>query len=142
MRVLPLPSRRSSTRPKSAAIVALLAAPLLASGLVAATASANDDHPFRDPGLPLDERIDDLLGRLTLDEKLGFLHQSQMPIPRLDVPYFKAGTEALHDVAWSNDLDNNWGQVLATDATVFPQAVGLASTWDTTSSTTWDPPSA
>ena len=94
-------------------------------------ASANTDHPFRDPDLPLDERIDDLLGRLTLDEKLGFLHQSQMPIPRLDIPYFKAGTEALHGVAWSNDLDNNWGQVLATDATVFPQAVGLASTWDT-----------
>ena len=48
-----------------------------------------------------------------------------------DIPYFKAGTEALHGVAWSNDLDNNWGSVLATDATVFPQAVGLASTWDT-----------
>lgn len=127
-RVLPLPSRRSSTRMTSTAIVALLAAPLLASGLVAA--SASNDHPFRDPDLPLDERIDDLLGRLTLDEKLGFLHQSQLPIPRLGVPYFKAGTEALHGVAWSNDLDNNWGQVLATDATVFPQAVGLASTWD------------
>ncbi|NEE04674.1 carbohydrate-binding protein [Phytoactinopolyspora halotolerans] len=95
------------------------------------TASAQDeDYPFRNPDRPLDERIDDLLGRLTLDEKLSLLHQSQEPIPRLGIPYFKAGTEALHGVAWSNKRDDNWNQVLATDATVFPQAIGLASTWN------------
>ncbi|NED96240.1 carbohydrate-binding protein [Phytoactinopolyspora alkaliphila] len=94
-------------------------------------AGAQDaELPFKDPDLPLDERVDDLLSRLTLDEKLSLLHQSQEPIPRLGIPYFKAGTEALHGVAWSNDLNDNWDQVLATRATVFPQAVGLASTWN------------
>jgi beta-glucosidase len=112
-------------------LLGLLAIPLLAAGLVVPSASAQDeDLPFRNPKLPLDERIDDLLGRLTLDEKLSLLHQSQEPIPRLGIPYFKAGTEALHGVAWSNDLNNNWSQVLSTKATVFPQAIGLASTWN------------
>nr|WP_245951217.1 glycoside hydrolase family 3 protein [Phytoactinopolyspora halophila] len=118
--------------------------PFLAVGLLQAPgASAQDgppagsqdsppdeNYPFRDPELALDERIDDLLDRLTLDEKLSLLHQSQAAIPRLDIPYFKAGTEALHGVAWSNDVNGDWEQVLATEATVFPQAVGLASTWD------------
>ncbi len=87
------------------------------------------DYPFRNPHLSMDRRIDDLLNRLTLDEKISLLHQSQAPIPRLGIPYFKAGTEALHGVAWSNDLNNNWNVVTA-KGTVFPQAVGMASTWD------------
>ncbi|PVG84072.1 beta-glucosidase [Nocardioides gansuensis] len=93
-------------------------------------ASQLDALPFRNPDLPVEQRVADLLGRLTLDEKLSLLHQSQAAIPRLDIPYFKAGTEALHGVAWSNDIDDGWKQVLADRATVFPQAVGLASTWD------------
>jgi beta-glucosidase len=105
-------------------LVAALAAP---GGPVAAAAAAT--FPFQDPTLPLNARIDDLIGRLTLDEKLSLLHQSQAAIPRLGIPYFKAGTEALHGVAWSNSLTQNWQQVLAR-GTVFPQAVGLASTWD------------
>lgn len=101
----------------------------LAGSMVAAPARAADDLPFRDPARPLEQRVSDLLGRLTLPEKLGLLHQSQDAIPRLGIPYHKNGTEALHGVAWSNDLDDNWNQKLAT-ATVFPQALGLASTWD------------
>ncbi|WP_083441423.1 glycoside hydrolase family 3 protein [Nitriliruptor alkaliphilus] len=122
-----------STRPlEHTRFLALLTALLLAIGLVGvSSASAEpEDHPFRDPGLPLDERIEDLLSRLTLDEKLSLLHQSQQPIERLGIPYFKAGSEALHGVAWSNHRDQGWGQVLARRATVFPQAVGLASTWN------------
>jgi beta-glucosidase len=74
--------------------------------------------PFRDPDLPLEERIGDLLGRLTLAEKVSLLHQAQPAIPRLGLAAFRTGTEALHGVAWLGE------------ATVFPQAVGLASTWD------------
>ncbi|GAA3808355.1 glycoside hydrolase family 3 protein [Sphaerisporangium flaviroseum] len=73
---------------------------------------------FRDPGRPLADRIADLLGRLTLEEKTGLLHQYQAAVPRLGLGAFRTGTEALHGLAW-----------LGT-ATVFPQAVGLASTWD------------
>ncbi|MFC0624024.1 glycoside hydrolase family 3 C-terminal domain-containing protein [Kribbella deserti] len=73
---------------------------------------------FRDAKLPLATRRADLLGRLTLDEKVSLLHQYQPAIPRLGIGPFKTGTEALHGMAWLGE------------ATVFPQAVGLGSTWD------------
>ncbi|GII03519.1 glycoside hydrolase family 3 protein [Planobispora takensis] len=76
------------------------------------------NEPFRDPELPLPARIADLLGRLTAQEKIGLLHQYQAPVERLGVGVFRTGTEALHGLAWLGP------------ATVFPQAVGLASTWD------------
>ncbi|WP_440104847.1 glycoside hydrolase family 3 C-terminal domain-containing protein [Streptosporangium sp. H16] len=76
------------------------------------------NEPFRDPELPLARRIADLRGRLTLEEKIGLLHQYQQPVERLGVGPFRTGTEALHGLAWLGP------------ATVFPQAVGLASTWD------------
>ncbi|WP_214107741.1 glycoside hydrolase family 3 protein [Acrocarpospora catenulata] len=88
------------------------------------------DPPFRDPGLPLAARIDDLLGRLTLAEKVSFLHQYQPAVERLGIASFKTGTEALHGVAWSTDVAAG-GAVQTAAGTVFPQAVGLASTWDT-----------
>ncbi|MFD3685679.1 glycoside hydrolase family 3 C-terminal domain-containing protein [Nocardiopsis sp. NPDC058631] len=74
--------------------------------------------PHRDPGLPDERRLDDLLGRLTTDEKIGLLHQHQAPVERVGLGPFRTGTEALHGLAWLGR------------ATVYPQAVGLASTWD------------
>ncbi|ASU81031.1 beta-glucosidase [Actinopolyspora erythraea] len=84
---------------------------------------------FRDTALPLDARVEDLLARLNLDEKVALLHQYQPAIPRLGIAEFKTGTEALHGLAWSNDRTAN-GAVVTATATVFPQAIGLASTWD------------
>lgn len=103
----------------------------LMSGLTGPVAAAGGgpNLPFRDPDRSLDARVDDLLGRLTLDEKISLLHQFQPAIPRLGIPEFKAGTEALHGLAWTTDRNNN-GAVVTATATVFPQAVGLASTWD------------
>ena len=74
--------------------------------------------PFRDPELSLDARLDDLLGRLTREEKVGLLHQHQPAVPRLGIAAFHTGQEALHGLAWRGV------------ATVFPQAVGLGATWD------------
>ncbi|WP_447041256.1 glycoside hydrolase family 3 C-terminal domain-containing protein [Streptomyces sp. DSM 118878] len=74
--------------------------------------------PFRDPGLPLDKRVDDLLSRLTTDERVAFLHQFAPAVDRLGVAAFRTGQEALHGVAWMGP------------ATVFPQAVGLGATWN------------
>ncbi len=76
------------------------------------------EPPFRDPSIPLPDRIDDLVRRLTLGEKVGLLHQYQAPVERLGLGAFRTGTEALHGLAWQGP------------ATVFPQAIGLASTWD------------
>ncbi|GGY86289.1 glycoside hydrolase family 3 C-terminal domain-containing protein [Streptomyces poonensis] len=82
------------------------------------TAQTPSALPFRDPQLPLTKRIDDLLGRLTLDERIAFLHQFAPAVERLGVAAFRTGQEALHGVAWMGP------------ATVFPQAVGLGATWD------------
>jgi beta-glucosidase len=73
---------------------------------------------FRDPSQPLAARVDDLLARLTLAERLALLHQYQPAIPRLGIAAFKTGTEALHGLAWLGE------------ATVFPQAIGLATSWN------------
>ncbi|MEV0176880.1 glycoside hydrolase family 3 C-terminal domain-containing protein [Streptomyces sp. NPDC050803] len=83
------------------------------------TAPTPPTPPFRDPHLPFAKRIDDLLARLTLDEKIGFLHQFAPAVERLGVAAFRTGQEALHGVAWMGP------------ATVFPQAVGLGATWNT-----------
>ena len=109
-------------------VVALAISLVLAAPAVANARSAYP-YPFRDPHLSLSTRIADLLSRLTLAEKVSLLHQYEPAIPRLGIPAFKTGTEALHGVAWSNDINNN-GAVVTANGTVFPQAVGLASTWD------------
>lgn len=75
--------------------------------------------PFRDASLSFAKRIDDLLTRLTLEERIAFLHQYAPPVERLGIPAFRTGQEALHGVAWMGP------------ATVFPQAVGLGATWNT-----------
>jgi beta-glucosidase len=82
------------------------------------TAHTPPTPPFRDPHLPFAKRIDDLLSRLTLDEKVSFLHQFAPAVERLGVAAFRTGQEALHGVAWMGP------------ATVFPQAVGLGATWN------------
>ncbi|MEU8407421.1 glycoside hydrolase family 3 C-terminal domain-containing protein [Micromonospora sp. NPDC048842] len=110
--------------------ITALALALLALPAVPGTALAEPTYPFRDPHLPVDARVDDLLGRLTQDEKISWLHQYQPAIPRLGIGLFKTGTEALHGVAWSTDIDNN-GAVVKARGTVFPQPVGMASTWNT-----------
>ncbi|MCT7355506.1 glycoside hydrolase family 3 C-terminal domain-containing protein [Streptomyces sp. 15-116A] len=82
------------------------------------TAHPPPTPPFRDPRLPLAKRIDDLLPRLTLDEKTAFLHQFAPAVERLGIGAFRTGQEALHGVAWMGP------------ATVFPQALGLGATWN------------
>ncbi|MFE6887669.1 glycoside hydrolase family 3 C-terminal domain-containing protein [Streptomyces sp. NPDC057694] len=106
-----------SRRTLIAAATAALAVPgtVLATAAPGAAAAA---HPFRDPTRSVAARVEDLLGRLTLDEKISLLHQYQPAIERLGIASFRTGTEALHGVAWLGK------------ATVFPQAVGLASAWD------------
>jgi beta-glucosidase len=102
---------------KRCVLAAVVAVTVGALGPVG-SARADGSPPFRNPDLPLSVRVDDLVSRLTLDEKISLLHQYEPAIPRLGVPAFRTGTEALHGVAWLGP------------ATVFPQAVGLASTWD------------
>jgi beta-glucosidase len=94
------------------ALLALLVVPL------GAGAQAPSDLPFRDPSLPLERRVEDLLSRLTLEEKVSLMIERAAPVERLGIPAFPWWNEALHGVARTGR------------ATVFPQAIGLAATWD------------
>ncbi|GAB2755899.1 glycoside hydrolase family 3 protein [Amycolatopsis magusensis] len=123
------PKKSPNQIPRRSVLAIAAAAPLLAATLPRTVHAQVADFPFRDPTLGLEARVADLLGRLTLDEKVALLHQYQAPVPRLGVAAFKTGTEALHGVAWSTDKSAG-GAVVTATATVFPQAIGLASTWD------------
>ncbi|RPH35277.1 glucan 1,4-alpha-glucosidase, partial [bacterium] len=82
-------------------------------------AQTTTQAPYLNPKLPFDERVKDLLGRLTLEEKVSQMQNHAPAIPRLGIPAYDWWNEALHGVA------------RAGVATVFPQAIGLAATWDT-----------
>ncbi len=77
--------------------------------------------PFRNTSLSIEKRVDDLLGRLTLEEKVSQMMNDSKAIERLGIPQYEWWNEALHGVA------------RAGLATVFPQAIGLAATFDETS---------
>ncbi|PTU47567.1 beta-glucosidase [Paenibacillus polymyxa] len=77
------------------------------------------EYLFQDPKIQLDERVGDLVSRLTLEEKIESMLQYQPAIDRLGVAAYKHGTEAAHGIAWLGE------------ATSFPQPVGLACSWDT-----------
>jgi beta-glucosidase len=98
----------------------------LLAGLAVGASAADYDFPFRDPDRPVEERITDLIGRMTLDEKIGNLGFTP-GVPRLGV----IGTnisEGYHGVAQGGP--SNWGKRNPTPTTQFPQAYGLAATWD------------
>ena len=82
--------------------------------------SQNQDFPFRNPGLSTEKRIDDLLGRLTLEGKVMQMMDKTPAIERLGIPVYNWWNEALHGVARTGL------------ATVFPQAIALAATFDET----------
>ncbi len=73
---------------------------------------------FRNPSLPISTRVDDLVSRLTLEEKVAQTIDRAAAIPRLDIPAYNWWNEGLHGIARSGF------------ATMFPQAIGNAATWD------------
>lgn len=75
-------------------------------------------YPFQNPDLPINQRVDDLVGRLTLEEKISQMMNSSPAIERLGIPPYDWWNECLHGVA------------RADYATLFPQAIGLAATFD------------
>ena len=81
-------------------------------------AQTNTTAVYLDPSQPISARVDDLIGRMTLEEKASQLVNQARAIPRLQVPAYDWWSEALHGVA-------NAGT-----ATVFPEPVGLAATFD------------
>ncbi|HLP71619.1 MAG TPA: glycoside hydrolase family 3 C-terminal domain-containing protein [Bacteroidales bacterium] len=76
------------------------------------------EFPFRNPSLPLEERLNDLISRMTLKEKADQLVYTAPAIPKLGIPSYNWWNEALHGVA------------RAGYATVFPQSITIANSWD------------
>ncbi|MGE4287902.1 MAG: glycoside hydrolase family 3 C-terminal domain-containing protein [Salinivirgaceae bacterium] len=76
------------------------------------------EYPFQNPKLPVEERIDDLLNRMTLEEKASQLVYESPAIERLGIPEYNWWNECLHGVG------------RAGLATVFPQAIGMAAMFD------------
>jgi len=91
-------------------------------------AQAQTDYPFRDPKLSDDQRIADLQGRLTLDEKVNLM-TDHPKIPRLGIA-FSGQVEGLHGLALGGP--GGWGGRGRTPlpTTTFPQEKGLGATWD------------
>jgi len=73
---------------------------------------------FLNPSLPIEKRVKDLISRLTLEEKQSQLMHESPAIPRLGIPAYNWWSEALHGVA------------SAGEATIFPQAIGMAATFN------------
>jgi beta-glucosidase len=93
----------------------LLSLGLLSSGVLA---QSTKPLPYLDPSLPEQQRVDDLVSRMTLDEKVAQLVNTTPAIPRLNIPAYDYWSEGLHGIARSGY------------ATLFPQAIGMAATWD------------
>ena len=75
-------------------------------------------YPFQDTTLSINQRVDDLISRLTLDEKLGFLEHQNPAIDRLGIKPYSWWNEALHGIA-RNGI-----------ATVYPMPIALAATFN------------
>ena len=85
---------------------------------VAALTVSAQTLPYQNPSLTPQQRADDLLPRLTLEEKVRLMMDSSPAIERLGIPQFQWWSEALHGVA-----RNGY-------ATVFPITMGMAASWD------------
>ena len=90
----------------------------LSLSIVASMGSFAQNEPYKNPKLTPEERAEDLIGRLTLKEKVGLMKNSSFAVERLGVAPYNWWSEALHGVA-RNGL-----------ATVFPITMGMASTFD------------
>ena len=89
----------------------------LVLGLSLTTATAQQ-LPYQNPNLPAEQRADDLLGRLTQEEKVKLMMDTSPAIERLGIPQFQWWNEALHGVGRNGF------------ATVFPITMGMAASWD------------
>ena len=93
-----------------------LCVPVAAQAQAPAAAGAQPD--YLNPQLPVERRVADLVGRMTLEEKVAQMMNKSPAIARLGVPDYDWWNEALHGVAYAGN------------ATVFPQSIGLGATWN------------
>src|SRR5213592_2938271 len=106
----------------------------VSSVLLLMHASGQDKPPYLDSNLPVETRVNDLLGRMTLEEKMSMLHGDSKfttaAIPRLNIPR-RWMSDGPHGVREDVGPDT-WAAAGRTDdfASIMPALIGLASTWN------------
>ena len=89
-------------------------------------ATDTNSYPFRNPDLPIEERVNNIVSLMTLDEKVAFL--SQFPgVDRLGIKRM-GQVEGLHGLAMGTP--GGWGRRGPVTTTTFPQSYGMGETWD------------
>lgn len=92
---------------------------LLGAFLSTGTVQAQTTPPYLDTNLSIDARVDDLISRMTLEEKVSQMTHTSKGIKRLGIPDYNWWNECLHGVARSTEK-----------VTVFPQPIGVAATFN------------
>ena len=92
----------------------------LIAGCTAAIAQIASRPLYLDPAKPINQRVSDLIGRLTLEEKAELLNHTNTGIARLNIPLWGGWNQTLHGV-WSKE-----------PTTLFPAPIAMGATWDPT----------
>lgn len=89
-------------------------------------ASPVNQYPFQNPDLPIEQRIDNILSLMTIDEKIECL-DTDPSVPRLGIKA-SGHVEGIHGLTQGGP--GKWGKPLTIPSTTFPQGIGLGETWD------------
>jgi len=120
-------SRRARWRSLSLGFCLLVLAIASARESTLTTAHLQSQYPFQNPSLPAEERINNLLSLMTIDEKISCLGTNPS-VPRLGVKG-SSHVEGIHGLAQGGP--GGWGRPKVVLSTTFPQGIGLGETWDT-----------
>ncbi|MCK5834120.1 MAG: glycoside hydrolase family 3 C-terminal domain-containing protein, partial [Lentisphaeria bacterium] len=95
---------------------------LAIASIIAMTINAEEKLlDYKNMNLPVDQRVDDMLKRMTIEEKVSQIRSVSKAIPRLGIPSYIWWAECLHGVTAPGDKNL---------ATCFPQALGMAASWN------------
>lgn len=110
---------KKTKRTRAFPVRLMAGATLLTLAMGSASVSAQSVPALENPKLSTNQRVDALVKKMTLEEKVGQMMDQAPAIPRLGIPEYNWWNEGLHGVARSGY------------ATLFPQAIGMAATWNT-----------
>jgi beta-glucosidase len=108
----------SHARLQAIVFLVLFSLPVSSFGQNPQTSGTEAARPWLNTSLPISQRVDALIGKMTLEEKVQQMRDHSPAIPRLGVPKYDWWNEGLHGVAFSGYATN------------FPQVIGMAATWD------------
>jgi beta-glucosidase len=98
----------------------------LTAGAVVLVPLASPQYPFQNPDLPIEQRIDNILSLMTIDEKIDCL-DTNPSVPRLGIKG-SGHVEGIHGLTQGGP--GKWGRPQTVPSTTFPQGIGLGETWD------------